>query len=487
MASFRLPRSPRRSSLKSRLNALRWLAPGLLVATGVAQAGCASSPDDSAGSDQAITASSPSRPTQRLLKEGGPKVLVVVSGAKTIDLKPPTAAFLPSVAVAGSDGPTPSNDYITGVFAREATGPLLALAEAGYSFDFATPDGEPPTWDANGLELPWFVLGDRDPLAFARDVRQGTQHRDEQVSVLMEAFGPLKISAKQTTPELARAIATWTSWNAEPRPKPRKLADVAATIDGSDYVGMVVPGGHAPMSDLAFDPDLGKIVRHFHDENKPIGLICHGPVALMSTLATTDAAKSVAGGWTYATAADRAKRLDDWHAMKGKVEWPFAGYRLTVESSAEEQVMEEVFAGRRRVTYYVDHELEEMGAELAPAQGLPAPFPRLVTAIIVASIPFFDPIQALLQTSLPKSKITVTMQSLLNLANDDNPELRQAIDDENSAGRIWLPGMSAVTADREVVTGANPGSAYCVGQTMDRIIRHAGSTSGAIDCERFRR
>jgi hypothetical protein len=78
------------------------------------------------------------------------------------------------------------------------------------------------------------------------------------------------------------------------------------------------------------------------------------------------------------------------------------------------------------------------------------------------------------------------MQSFINLASDDNPQLKQAVDDENRAGRVWLPGMSAVTADREVVTGANPGSAYCVGQTMDRIIRSAGSTSGAIDCEKFR-
>jgi putative intracellular protease/amidase len=456
-----------------------------LAATVLGPIGCAGQSAEDAGSgDEAVV--SAARPTKRFLHDGGPKVLVVVSAAKTIDLKPPTDSFLPSVAVAGSDGATPSNDYITGVFARELTGPLMALAQAGYSFDFASQDGEVPTWDANGLELPWFFLGDRDPLFFARDVLLVKQHRDEQVSLLEEAFGPLRISAKETTPELRDAMGRWSSWNADARPRPLSLADVASKIESSGYVGLVVPGGHAPMSDLAFNPDLGRIVQHFHDAQKPIGLICHGPVALMSTLAATKEAAAVDGGWKWQTPADRANRLNDWHAMKGQVTWPFDGYRLTVESTAEEQVMEEVFAGRRRVAYYVDHEMEQMGGVLAPAQGLPALFPGLLTAAIQASGPFVDPIQALLQTSLPKAKITVTMQSLINLANDDNPELRAAVDAENRAGRVWLPGMSAVTADREVVTGANPGSAFCVGQTMDRIIRHAGNASGAIDCERFR-
>jgi putative intracellular protease/amidase len=457
-----------------------------LIAAVLGPIGCAEKTGDDAGAADQAVSSGGARPTQRFLHDGGPKVLVVVSAAKTIDLKPPTATFLPSVAIAGSDTATPSNDYITGVFAREASGPLLALAQLGYSFDFATQDGEVPTWDANGLELPWFFLGDRDPLFFARDVALVQQHRDQQVSLLSEAFGPLEISAKETTPELRSAMARWAGWNVDARPKPLSLADVASKIDTSSYVGLVVPGGHAPMSDLAFNPDLGRIVQHFHDAKKPIGLICHGPVALMSTFAATKEAEAVDGGWKFQTPEDRANRLNDWHAMKGKVEWPFAGYRLTVESTAEEQVMEEVFAGRRRVAYYVDHEMEEMGGVLAPAQGVPVLFPGLVTAAIVASVPFVDPIQALLQTSMPKSPITITMKSLINLVTDDNPQLKEAVDDENRAGRIWLPGMSAVTADREVVTGANPGSAFCVGQTMDRIIKKAGNTSGAIDCERFR-
>jgi putative intracellular protease/amidase len=464
-----------------------WLV-GLALIAGVGALTACQSGDESGdtGDDQNVTAGSDSRPTKRFLRADGPKILVVTSSETQIDLKPADGKFLPSVSIPGSDTDKPADTYITGVFARELTGPLLALAEAGYSFDFASQDGITPTWDVNGLELPWFFWGDRDPLVLADDFIHAQQRRDQAVSLLQEAFGPLQYSAKRSSDELEKSKKRWDGWKPEARPKPRSLAEVASGIESSSYVGLVVPGGHAPMSDLAFNPDLGKIVQHFHDKKLPIGLVCHGPVALMSTLATTEQAKNVEGGWKFRTPADRARRVEDWHTMAGKVEWPFAGYTVTVESTAEEQVMEELFAGRRRVAYYVETEMARAGAALAPAKGIPVAFPGLVTRAL-DGILRSDPLQQLLNAGLPQTPVTITMQSFVNMATDENPELKAAIADENRQGRLWLPGLTAVTVHREVVTGANPGSAYCVGQMMDKIVRNpTKDLTSAVNCEAIR-
>ena len=106
--------------------------------------------------------------------------------------------------------------------------------------------------------------------------------------MLEEAFGPLTFSPKTSSPELTHAISTQADGAASGVTPPKSLfADVAAGIaDGSaDYAAILVPGGHAPMADLAFNADLGAIIADFHQRQKPIGVICHGPVALMSTLA----------------------------------------------------------------------------------------------------------------------------------------------------------------------------------------------------------
>lgn len=36
------------------------------------------------------------------------------------------------------------------------------------------------------------------------------------------------------------------------------------------------------MEDLGNDPELGRILKHFHEHNKPTAVICHGPIALLS-------------------------------------------------------------------------------------------------------------------------------------------------------------------------------------------------------------
>ncbi len=76
-------------------------------------------------------------------------------------------------------------------------------------------------------------------------------------------------------------------------------------IDLADYAAVFYPGGHGPMEDLAVDSDSARLLAATLASGKPLGVVCHAPAAL---LATKDAAGSS----------------------------PFAGYRLTGFSNAEE-------------------------------------------------------------------------------------------------------------------------------------------------------
>jgi len=49
------------------------------------------------------------------------------------------------------------------------------------------------------------------------------------------------------------------------------------------YLGLILSGGRAPEY-IRYDEDLMRIVKHFFEENKPVGSVCHGA----EILATAD-------------------------------------------------------------------------------------------------------------------------------------------------------------------------------------------------------
>lgn len=55
-----------------------------------------------------------------------------------------------------------------------------------------------------------------------------------------------------------------------------------AGIDPADYDGIFMPGGHGPMFDLATDEKFKALVAVFWTAGKPVGAVCHGPVALLN-------------------------------------------------------------------------------------------------------------------------------------------------------------------------------------------------------------
>jgi putative intracellular protease/amidase len=242
------------------------------------------------------------------------QVLVVMSGAHLLNLQ---------------DGKV----YATGYYLNELATPLNALINAGYTPVFASPNGDAPTMDASSNNAKFFGGDDAkrmETLKFV-DGFQGLRH-------------PLKLSA----------IAGHTQ----------------------NYVGVFVPGGHAPMVDLVKDKNLGRILLSFHDAKRPTALICHGPMALLSTLPQSEK-------------FDEALVAGDTASLSALAHgWPYAGYKVTVFSKAEEQQIEEPQLGGR-APYYNDEALAAAGAQIQNADSWK---PNVVVdrEVVTAQQPFSD-------------------------------------------------------------------------------------------------
>lgn len=156
------------------------------------------------------------------------KILMIVSAADSLVL---------------ADGST----HPTGFWAEEVAVSHKVLRAAGAQVDIATPGAVRPTVDALSL-----------------DSRGGVSEADAQ-----EFRAYLDTIADQLS-------------------SPLKLADVRL----SDYDALYIPGGHAPMADLAHDTDLGRLLNEADAQGTIVAALCHGVAALLS--ATTPD-----GGFTY--------------------------------------------------------------------------------------------------------------------------------------------------------------------------------------------
>lgn len=225
-------------------------------------------------------------------------VLIVLSDSDHLDLK---------------DGKV----FETGFYLNELMQPVKALLDAGHEITFATPRGTAPSVDKTSIDKMYFG-GDE---------------------------AAMKDSEKQ-------------------------LAELGLlTPDGSPVVGLArieqigydhfdaiyVPGGHAPMQDLLTSPELGKLLTYFHEKGKITALACHGPIALLSTMA--DAKGFVGQSETAGTA-------------KAKADWIYAGYKFTVFSNREEEMAKGLLNGGE-MKFYPQDALTAAGGEFSQAE---APF-----------------------------------------------------------------------------------------------------------------
>ncbi len=230
-----------------------------------------------------------------------------------------------------------------GYYLNELTVPVRELMKEGYEITFANPKGNTPQLDVHSA-VPDFFGGDdaklQDYLNF-HDTLTGLK-------------------------------------------TPSRISDVIAS--GLDqYDAVFVPGGHGPMIDLLDDPDCGTVMRHFHDTSKPTAVLCHGPISLLS--ASPNSKEVVA-----------ALAAGDAAGARGKAQgWIYAGYKMTIFSTAEEQQREPLEIGGK-VLFYPDFALTTAGGDVSVL----APWKSYVLQdreLISGQNPFSD--QALLNLLLP--------------------------------------------------------------------------------------
>lgn len=200
-------------------------------------------------------------------------VLVVLSDSDHLDLK---------------DGKV----FATGFYLNELMQPVKALLDAGHQVAFATPEGKAPTMDTTSADKMYFN-GDEKAM---RDYRA--------------LLDKLQITSRVHSPVIS-------------------LSRVEQ-IGYGHFDAVYVPGGHAPMQDLLTSLAVGRLLADFHARGKTTALVCHGPIALLSTLPD-------ALGFTRQLAAGKAG--------DGAPKWIYAGYRMTVISNAEEEQAKALLGG----------------------------------------------------------------------------------------------------------------------------------------------
>lgn len=219
-------------------------------------------------------------------------VLVVLSDADHLDLR---------------DGRV----FPTGFYLNELMQPVKRFLDAGHQVTFATPSGVAPTVDRGSL----------DPMYFGGDANALKTHQD--------LLDRLALTRPAQSPVLSLARVEQMGYG--------------------QFDAVYVPGGHAPMQDLLSDPALGRLLADFHRRGKTTALVCHGPIALLSTLPANPAFVAA---------------LEAGTAPAAPSDWIYAGYRLTVISNQEEELAKGALQGGQ-MKFYPQTALEAAGARFA--------------------------------------------------------------------------------------------------------------------------
>ena len=216
------------------------------------------------------------------------EVLVVLSDADHLDLK---------------DGKV----FPNGFYLNELMQPVKLLLDAGHQVTFATPTGQAPTVDAKSI----------NPMYFGNNAAELQAHQD--------LLNRLALTSKEKSPVVS-------------------LARIEQMGYGR-FDAVYIPGGHAPMQDLLKSPALGRLLADFHGHNKTTALVCHGPIALLSTLPD-------ANGFVVGLESGQTKRAP---------QWIYSGYQITVISNQEEEQAKPLLGGGE-MKFYPQTALQRAGA-----------------------------------------------------------------------------------------------------------------------------
>lgn len=167
-----------------------------------------------------------------------------------------------------------------------------------------------------------FVLTAADHWTLADGFKQPTGFWAEEAlapyAIFKEAGYEIVAASPGGVPPTVDALSLTPEYNGgEEGAEQRKRALAGATelahplpieqVRLDDYAAVFVPGGWGPMEDLSVDEASGRLLAQALASGKQVSLVCHGPAALLP-------ARDAQGGF------------------------PFAGYRLTSLSNAEEKL-----------------------------------------------------------------------------------------------------------------------------------------------------
>ncbi|MDR6985090.1 putative intracellular protease/amidase [Rheinheimera pacifica] len=193
----------------------------------------------------------------------------------------------------------------TGYYLNEFGVPADAFIKAGYELVLATPKGNAPAVDEKSVTVQYFA---------------GSEAEMQRISQVVAAI-----------------------------PGIDDTLSLKEVIDGglAQYRAVFIPGGHAPLIDLANNPEVGTILTHFNAQAKPTAAICHGPIALLSAQQNPQQYLQALVQQSPATAGN----------------WIYAGYKMTIFSDAEEAVFEASLNGDK-LQYYPGKAMQQAGGAM---------------------------------------------------------------------------------------------------------------------------
>ena len=232
----------------------------------------------------------------------------------------------------------------TGYYLNEFGVPADAFITAGYELVLATPKGNAPVVDEKSVTVQYFG---------------GSETEMQRIQKVIAS-----IPGINDTLSLQEVIANGLA----------------------HYEAVFIPGGHAPLIDLANNPEVGTILSHFNAEAKPTAAICHGPIALLSAQQNPQGFQQALVKQTPATATN----------------WLYAGYKMTIFSDAEETVFETSLNGDK-LQYYPGKAMQQAGGTM---QYSAAWTPNVVVdrELITGQNPFSD--KALAEAMLKQLELT---------------------------------------------------------------------------------
>src|SRR6266513_524359 len=257
----------------------------------------------------------------------------------------------------------------TGFFLVEMA-QVLKEFENDYEFTFATPDGNAPQLDINGMGLAMHAIekiGYKTlPLATQQrrrsfDVSSFRQRhpelvarREQEVQLLERHLGRIPVSEllpgsepelAEYRPELIRRLDKLPEGTFHSLQElVQRHRDPADAFTFADFDFIHAPGGHAPMVDFRDDPWLGETLHLARENEVTISLICHAPLAVTST----------------------RQRVDAQGAAYSAEDNPFLAATISVVPKVGERIAlrfgyPRVPGKKTRVAYFVDEAIKEAG------------------------------------------------------------------------------------------------------------------------------